>query len=210
MTTSLPPRYFEDVYGANDDPWGFTTSPYEREKYAATVAALPRERYRNGFEVGCSIGVLTRRLATRCDSLLSVDVVESVLDQARERCRDLSHVHFARMVVPQEFPDATFDLVVLSEVGYYWSREALQDAKARIAGSLEPGGHLLLVHWTPYVHDYPLTGDQVHEAFLDGEDGLPLRHLGGTRSEKYRLDLMERVADKGEFRARPQIDKTLP
>jgi SAM-dependent methyltransferase len=200
VTTSLPPAYFEDVYGANEDPWGFATSPYEREKYAATVAALPRARYRYGFEVGCSIGVLTSLLATRCMSLLSVDVVESVVEQARERCRDLPQVRFARMVVPQEFPNDTFDLVVLSEVGYYWSLETLQDAKARIVGALEPGGHLLLVHWTPFVHDYPLTGDQVHEAFLDTGDGLPLRHLCGTRAEKYRLDLLERVAKEGERR----------
>lgn len=195
MTASLPPRYFEDVYGANEDPWGFATSSYEREKYEATVAALPRDQYRNGFEVGCSIGVLTRRLATRCDALLSVDVVESVLDQARERCRDLPHVRFARMVLPDEFTGDSFDLVVLSEVGYYWSREALQDARTRLVQALEPGGHLLLVHWTPFVHDYPLTGDEVHEAFLDTADGLPLRHLTGSRAETYRLDLLERIPE---------------
>lgn len=192
VNASLPPQYFEDVYRANEDPWGFATSPYEREKYAATMAALPRERYRSGFEVGCSIGVLTRQLAERCDVLLSVDVVESVLDQARERCGDLPQVQFARMTVPQEFPDIPFDLVLLSEVGYYWSRETLQDAKQRIADALVPGGHVLLVHWTPFVHDYPLTGDEVHEAFLDARDGLPLRHLRGRRAEQYRLDLLER------------------
>ena len=195
VTASLPPRYFEDVYRANDDPWGFATSPYEREKYAATLAALPRQTYQNGFEIGCSIGVLTRRLATRCERLLSVDVVESVLEQARERNRDLPQARFVRMVVPDEFPDEAFDLVVVSEVGYYWSRDALQAAKARISAALSPGGHLLLVHWTPFVHDYPLTGDEVHEAFLDTSDGLPLRHLGGTRAERYRLDLLERVAE---------------
>lgn len=195
MTASLPPRYFEDVYRANDDPWSFATSSYEREKYEASVAALPRDRYRNGFEVGCSIGVLTQQLAVRCDALLSVDVVESVLDRARERCRNLPQARFQQMIVPDDFPDDIFDLVVLSEVGYYWSRQALQEAKARIAQALEPGGHLLLVHWTPFVHDYPLTGDQVHEAFLDTGDGLPLRHLAGTRAEKYRLDLLERLPE---------------
>lgn len=195
MTASLPPRYFEDVYRANEDPWGFETSPYERDKYAATVAALPRERYRSGFEIGCSIGVLTRKLASRCDALLAVDVVDSVLDRARERCRDLPQVRFARMVVPEEFPDDTFDLVVVSEVGYYWSRDALQVSRTRITGALAPRGHLLLVHWTPFVHDYPLTGDQVHEAFLDGSDGLPLRHLLGMKTDRYRLDLLERIEE---------------
>lgn len=190
---SLPPRYFEDVYAAHDDPWGFATSPYEAAKYAATLAALPRPRYASAFEIGCSIGVLTRQLAERCDTLLAVDVVESVLAQARARCRDQPWVRFVRMTLPGEFPAEQFDLIVVSEVGYYWSREALQEAKARICEALLPGGQLLLVHWTPFVHDYPLTGDEVHAAFLDPSDGLPLRHLHGERHERYRLDLLERI-----------------
>ena len=44
-------------------------------------------------------------------------------------------------------------------------------------------------NFTPVVHDYPQTGDQVHAALLD----VPgLRHLHGGRHEQYRLDLFER------------------
>lgn len=191
----MPASYFEDVYRANDDPWGFETSPYETAKYAATLAALPRPRYRNGFEIGCSFGVLTERLAGRCDALLAVDVVEAVLARARARCRDLPWVRFARMAVPASFPPDRFDLIVVSEVGYYWSAEDLARAREAIVDGLEPGGHLVLVHWTPLVHDYPLTGDQVHDAFVAGEDeGLPrLRHVEGRREERYRLDVLERT-----------------
>lgn len=56
--TSLPPDYFDVRYAADPDPWNFAGSPYERDKYAATLAALPRERYASALEVGCSIGVL--------------------------------------------------------------------------------------------------------------------------------------------------------
>ena len=70
---SLPSAYFEAIYQADADPWRFATSDYEREKYAATLAALPLQAYRSGFEVGCSIGVLTSQLARRCDRLLAVD-----------------------------------------------------------------------------------------------------------------------------------------
>ena len=48
MTTSpgqsLPPSFFDEIYAEADDPWSFTTSDYEREKYATTLAELPRER----------------------------------------------------------------------------------------------------------------------------------------------------------------------
>ncbi len=100
--------------------------------------------------------------------------------------------------MPDQFPDEQFDLILVSEVGYYWSWDDLALAQRRIIEHLEPGGHLLLVHWTPYVADYPLTGDQVHDAFLSGaSDGNGLRHLVGSRQQTYRLDLFERVDARG-------------
>lgn len=192
MSASLPPEYFERVYAASDDPWSFASSPYEAAKYAATLAALPRARYRNAFEIGCSIGVLTQRLAQRCDHLLSVDVSARALSAARARCRDLPRVRFARMRVPDEFPDEDFDLIVVSEVAYYWSRADLARAERLIIEHLEPGGQLLLVHWTPFVDDYPLTGDEAHDLFASGA-GQQLHHLVGRRAEQYRLDLYERT-----------------
>ena len=192
---TLPPDYFDAVYRANEDPWGFETSPYEREKYAATLAALPHPHYAEAFEIGCSLGVLTQQLAARCGHLLAVDVAQAALDKARQRCANLPQVELQLMRIPEEFPAAQqFDLILVSEVGYYWSPEDLQRSADLMLQALRPGGQLLLVHWTPLVHDYPLTGDDVHEFFLAkaGPDG-PLRHLSGQRQETYRLDLFERV-----------------
>lgn len=189
---SLPPDYFEQMYAANPDPWEFETSEYEAKKYAATVAALPRRQYRSALEIGGSIGVLTQQLASRCQSLLSIDVSETAQTRARSRCCDLSHVKFEIMQVPYQYPADSFDLTLVSEVGYYWSAADLPVAQAQIARQLESGGHLLLVHWTPYVESYPLTGDQVHEAFL-AEVGMTWRSLVSQREERYRLDLLERL-----------------
>ncbi|MBH8560130.1 class I SAM-dependent DNA methyltransferase [Hymenobacter negativus] len=190
---TLPPEYFDHVYQANRDPWNFETSPYEREKYATTLAALPRPRYAEVFEIGCSLGVLTAQLAPRCGHLLAVDVSEAALAQARARCANLPQVEIRQLRVPEEFPRQSFDLIMLSEVGYYWSPADLARAADLLIAGLNPGGQLLLVHWTPPVHDYPLTGDDVHEFFLarTNENG-PLRHLTGQRHETYRLDLLQK------------------
>ena len=192
---TLSPEYFERVYAANPDPWDFETSEYEAAKYVATLAALPAENYDSAFEIGCSIGVLTHRLAARCRRLLSVDVSPRALRSARERCRDLAQVELREMSVPREFPREMFDLILLSEVGYYLSRADLRRARSLIVEHLAHGAHLLLVHWTPPVDDYPLTGDDVHAEFLQltEEPQSPLRHLHGSREERYRLDLFERV-----------------
>ena len=190
---TLPPKYFDHVYRANRDPWNFETSPYEREKYAATLAALPRPHYAAAFEIGCSLGVLTAQLAPRCGHLLAVDVSKVALAQARARCANLPQVEIRQLRVPKEFPRQSFDLIVLSEVGYYWSPADLAHAADLLIAGLKPGGQLLLVHWTPPVHDYPLTGDDVHEFFLTktAENG-PLHHLTDQRYETYRLDLLDK------------------
>lgn len=189
---SLPPSYFDDVYAADADPWKFETSPYEAAKYAATLAALPRARYASAFEAGCSIGVLTHALADRCERLLAVDVSEAALDRARTRCADRPHVRFERRVLPADFPagDAPFDLILVSEVGYYFSAPDLDRFRARCAEALAAGGTLLLVHWTAPVADYPLSGDAVHDAFLADP---AFRHVRGAREPEYRLDVLERA-----------------
>lgn len=192
---TLPPAYFDDVYRANEDPWNFETSAYEREKYAASVAALPRAHYARAFEVGCSLGVLTEQLASRCGYLLAVDIASAPLEKARRRCATLPQVEFQQLRLPEEFPaETSFNLIVLSEVGYYWAAPDLARAAELLLTTLVPGGQLLLVHWTPPVHDYPLTGDEVHDFFLQkAQAGGPLRHLHGFRHETYRLDVLEKA-----------------
>lgn len=190
---SLPTTYFDDVYQANNDPWAFETSPYELSKYKATLAALPNERYTNAFEIGCSIGVLSEMLAQRCEKLLSVDASELPLKTARQRLDSYPHVTIEQMSIPQQFPRGPFDLILLSEVGYYLSLDDLARARQLMLDNMVQGGHLLLVHWTPIVPDYPLTGDQVHEQFInESGDGKPFTHVLNQCMDTYRLDLFQK------------------
>lgn len=195
---SLPDQYFDDIYREKDDPWDFETSAYEAAKYDETIGALPRASYENALEIGCSIGVLTEKLAAKCGRLLSIDVSERALERARRRCQNLPQVRFARRRVPEQFPDETFDLIVVSEVGYYLSFQDLRRLRTLVVERLNQNAHLLLIHWTPEVDDYPLTGDQVHDFFLEltgrgtsADVPAPpvLRHLSGRRAELYRIDL---------------------
>ena len=182
---SLDAAYFDRLYAANDDPWDFATSAYEARKYDETIAMLGGERFARGLEIGCSIGVLTEKLAKSCDALLSVDINERALAQATARCADLPNVGFARVVVPGEFPAGTFDLVVLSEVGYYWSDDDLSRARDRIA-TAAAGGTVELVHYLPKVDEYVRDGDAVHEAFARDERFVGRR---SSRAERYRIDV---------------------
>jgi SAM-dependent methyltransferase len=186
--TSLPPDYFDARYAADPDPWQFATSAYEREKYAATLEALPRARYAAALEVGCSIGVLTALLAGRCDALVSLDLADRALDQARTRCRALPHVRFVQAQVPGQWPEGTFDLILLSEVVYYLDAGDVARLAARVRACLRPGGDVVLVHWTGETH-YPLSGDAAAERFIaDAAAFLSVRRQ--ARTDKYRLDVL--------------------
>lgn len=192
---SLPASYFDAIYDRDGDPWRFRTSDYERAKYDATLAALPRPRYRRALEVGCSIGVLTRDLAGRCDSLLAVDAADKALAAARAACADRVNVAFARLRAPEEWPnggEGAFDLIMLSEVVYYLDRADVARLAARVGGALAPGGDCLLVHWTGAT-DYPLSGDEAAECFIAAASGFA-DITRQERSGRYRLDLLRAVA----------------
>jgi SAM-dependent methyltransferase len=187
---TVPPEYFMRLYEREVDPWNFAGSPYEDAKYRATLAALPKARYRSAFEIACSIGVFTARLAERCDALLAGDVADAALARARERCRQWPHVRFARMVIPHDYPEGRFELTTFCEVGFYFARPDLLLARERIVAGAERGGHIMLVHWTPPVKGHATTAEEVHQAFREAP---LLRHLHGFSASTYRLDVFERV-----------------
>ncbi len=184
------PGYFQQLYARDPDPWRFATSDYERDKYAATIAALPPGRFTRCFEVGCSIGVLTQALAARCDAVLAVDVAEAPLEQGRARCADQPGVRFEAMAVPDTWPPGRFDLVLFSEVLYYLGLAGIDDAARRTVESLLPGGTVVLVDWRGNT-DGACTGEEAAERFI-AASGLDV--VATTRAEMYRLDVLRKPA----------------
>jgi trans-aconitate methyltransferase len=157
---TLPPGYFNELYARDEDPWGFADRWYEHRKRALTLALLPEERYAEAFEPGCSIGVLTRELAGRCDRLLATDVSTAAVDAARRHCAGLPNVVVERATLPADWPDRSFDLLVLSELGYYFGTADL----AVVAAKAMQSRTIVAVHWRHIVKDYPQNGGEVHRA----------------------------------------------
>jgi len=168
---TLGAGYFDAMYEAAPDPWGFEDRWYEQRKYAISLAQLPDRRYRRAFEPGCSIGVLTAMLAGRCDRLLAWDVAAGAVQAAARRTRDLPNVRVERRQIPREWPEGRFDLIVFSEVLYYLGDRDLEQVLDYGVHALEPGGTLLAVHWRHPVTDYPRSGDDVHRV-LAARPGL--------------------------------------
>ena len=188
---TLPLSHFEAIYERGEDPWGFASRAYEQRKYAATLAALPQARYRNAFEVGCSIGVFTAMLAERCDALLAVEPVPAALAAARDRNRESQHVRFAPLFVPGDWPRERFDLVVLSEVIDYLGADDITRLAERLDDSLRPGGDCVLVHWIGKKRGaaaHPTEASEILVAALAETAPIAIQH----RNADYRLDVLTR------------------
>jgi len=198
--------YFENMYAANPDPWGFESRWYEQRKYALTLAALTRRHYRSVFEPGCSIGVLTAQLLTRCDRLLSCDLVQSAVDQAARRVSETPGEHAVADVrqwdAHGDWPDERFDLVLVSEMLYYLDPDDAARFMSSAAHHLDSDGEIVLVHWRQRVPEYPLTGDEAHEIACVTEGLEVTAHY---EDEDLRLDVLGRagqpsVADREGLR----------
>ena len=177
---------FEQRYAAQPDPWQFETSPYEQGRYEAILRTLPRARYRRAFEPGCSVGALTTRLAARCDEVVATEVSTTALKRARERCAKQPNVQFATANLQRDaLPAGTFDLIVFSEIGYYFTPPVLTEIISRLAAALDSGGEIIAVHWIGHSADHVLSGDDVHVALWRE---LPFRHVAGHRYPGFRLD----------------------
>lgn len=182
---------FDALYRANPDPWRMADSAYEHAKYEATMAALPPGQFASTLEVGCSIGVLSRRLATRSDRFLGIDVSEVALATARERNGDLPHARFERAEAPSEWPrpgPEGYTLIVLSEILYFLERPEVEELAHLCARDLAPGGTCLLVNWTGPC-DLALDGAAAAKAFLDAAAPTLVRRRQSAAAD-YRIDLL--------------------
>lgn len=180
---------FERLHAGSDDPWGLQDRFYERRKRSVALALLPRERFVATLELGCSIGVLSAELAARSDSLLALDISPTAVAATHRRLAGFPWAEASVASIPQDWPAGQFDLVVISEVGYFLTRAQLLDVVARVVDSLAPDGVVLLCHWRHPVDGWELDGDTVHELFRGASQ---LAVFAEHSEEDFRIDLLVR------------------
>lgn len=185
----VPDSHFEGRYQREGDPWQLEHPWYERRKRRVTLACLARERYRRAFEPACGPGLLTVSLAERCAALVSTDPAATAVETAARRLAWAPHVAVSRGAVPDDWPPGSFDLIVLSEVGYYLSPAALRIVIARVCESLDDDGELVAVHYRPPSTEHLLDGDGVHAAIAAATS---LRRVVRHVEQRFVLDGFQR------------------
>ena len=195
-------RYWEAFYGRGYDPFGLDTNPLERLKYQTTLAVCGEGPFGEVLEIGCAVGTFTELLAPRCQSLLAVDISATAVERAADRLAGLSNVKFEVRDLPADLPAGPFDLIVASDVLYYWSTTDLVAVMPRLEAALTSGGALIAVDYTPPVVGALQAGDDVHDTIIrmtSLQRPFTIRtEFGAGRT--YRIDRLVRLREVPGFR----------
>ncbi|MFW2853408.1 class I SAM-dependent methyltransferase [Sphingomonas sp. TX0543] len=163
----------EAVYAANPDPWAAASSRYryQSRKYDELGSLLPPGRFRRALDLGCGLGLMSRRLAGCAETVLGIDVAPSAVRRARLLHADQPNIRFETcdlLTLPPSYA-GSFDLIVVADVLYYLSptdNETLKSTAMYLATLLTPGGICMLVNH----YFFRFDGDsrrsrRIHDAF---------------------------------------------
>lgn len=149
--------YWEDVF-AKQDPWDYSNR-YEQAKYEQTIALLPKRKIECALELACAEGHFTQLLAPLVEDLVATDISETALMRAKEACIDHHNITFQRLDLKSGRIPGKFDLIVCSEVLYYFeSRKSLAKIARKLSQHLTPGGMILMAHGKISVNEPMETG----------------------------------------------------
>lgn len=218
--TSTPTTvdHFNQVF-SREDPWNYSTSPYELRKYSHTLEMIPGH-FERALEIGCAEGLFTERLAARTEHLVALDISERALARAQARLAHLPHVALQQWDIENGLPEGRFDLIVCSEVlSYMKNRFSLAKVAKGIANSLAENGILVLTHATAIAdngsvsaHDFnEVGGEFIGQTFAQAK-GLDFqRELRTTlyRVQVFRKTDAKRLLPRGrprEVLVRPDLE----
>lgn len=188
-TDAVSAKHFDAMFDGSSDPWGYDDQPYERDRFARTIAALNDRHYQSALELGCANGALTEQLAPLCRRLLATDASSSALATAQRRVGTLANVSLRRALLPQQVPEGDFDLIVASDMLYYLGLEGVVSLMGELDRRATSGCRILIAS---YLGDTEtrLTGEMSSETAIAH---LPRwRRIHAERTDRLRIDVLER------------------
>jgi cyclopropane fatty-acyl-phospholipid synthase-like methyltransferase len=197
---NMPTReHFERLYTDDADPWRVADSWYEKRKRQILLAMLPLPYFQHVYEPACGAGELTVQLAQRCAKLVASDFAEHAVAIARQKTAQLTHVGVMRQNLPQDWTTMNraghplFDLIVISELCYYLSAEAMPELVQAALAGLTPDGYLIACHCRHAFDDRLQATAAIHHMF---NAQAPLTHRARYEDGDFLIDLWRKSADQ--------------
>jgi peptidoglycan/xylan/chitin deacetylase (PgdA/CDA1 family)/GT2 family glycosyltransferase len=204
-------RHWEALF-AEADPWSYTNS-YEQLKYEQTLSLLADGTADHALELACAEGHFTSLLAPHVGHLLATDISTTALARAAQRSSDHANVEFRTLDLIADALPSDLDLVVCSEVLYYYDRPSVEALAVRIRNALRPGGVFVSAHAnlltdeprrTGFDWGHAVTAAVVQEVFA-ATPGLALERE--MSCDLYRIMRFRRVSESMPPRPKPEPER---
>jgi ubiquinone/menaquinone biosynthesis C-methylase UbiE len=142
--------YFENLYKENKT-WNYGNG-FEQRKFKAILSMIPDKNYDDVLDIGCSTGILTQKLYNlKIKNLTGIDISETAINKAS----DFKPIKFEIGSLPSlKYNDDSFDLVVCSDVLWYFDKVNIEKSLIEIKRILKEDGYILIVIATEPVNDY--------------------------------------------------------
>jgi len=127
MFPKLDKKYFDRVF-TSEDPWRYSVSEYERNKYLRQLEAISEfcPQPQSILEIGCAEGVFTAMLADVFPQteITGVDISATAIARARDKHKALPNTEFIEADAIQFFlddllPKRRFDVIIQSASIHY-------------------------------------------------------------------------------------------
>ena len=183
------PARFDRLFASTSDPWRYHGDPISEHRRELILSLLPRQSYPRMLEIGCAEGWMTSELAARAVRLVAADFSRVAIARARERCRCVPNVSFARFDLLNESLVGSFDCIVCAGVLVLLPGAKQQTVPDRLVLSLASGGDLILEH-TRCSYPGAVAGDKIHRLYGDHPELALLQH---HEAENYAVTVFRRV-----------------
>src|SRR5258708_5079033 len=109
---------FERRYLEYQDAWNYRSSSYEQHKHERTLTTLVTacNAASNVLEVGCSIGVFTKMLASRFRAVTAIDVSKEAISTAEKYVGAAGNVRFAHGDLRSLELGEQYDAIICAEI----------------------------------------------------------------------------------------------
>ena len=183
---------FDSRFSEEADPWSTWTGRDEAVKRRAILHASGSGIGGRVLELGAGNGSNSAALAPRARVLDATEATTSGTDLVASAIGGWRGARAIRLVVPGRLPRPSYERIVIAELLYYLTPQAMAITARDIARALAPGGVVVLAHHRIDFHDFAQHADSIHDRFLR-DTGVQWRRRVVRRNRRWIVEAARRL-----------------